>query len=136
MTIVERMALMGDVAAACITDYLDNARILWAKPDTTAVFINQKGARLTVRSIQRIIKKRAFAYNPAKTITPHTLRHSFATELLNGGADLRAIQELLGHTSIATTQIYTHVSNQKLQKTYDMAHPRAQKKSNLPSTNS
>ena len=101
-----------------------NVRNDYPIQNTQALFINKFGTRLTARSIQRLIKKYAKRCDLEETITPHTFRHSFATDLLNGGADLRSIQELLGHSSLGTTQIYTHVSTAKLEETFKQAHPR------------
>lgn len=89
------------------------------------VFINNRGYRITPRSVERIIKDYANKANIKKSVTPHTLRHSFATNLLNKGADLRVVQELLGHSSISNTQIYTHVNTERLKEVYNKAHPRA-----------
>jgi integrase/recombinase XerC len=95
--------------------------------------MNKSGGRLTTRSIQRIVKKYALAAGLDPDFHTHSLRHSFATHLLDGGTDLRVVQDLLGHSSPATTQIYTHVSAEQARKVYLGAHPRAnKKKSNAP----
>ncbi len=95
----------------------------------TALFLNRRGGRLTARSVQRMLKKRALDTGADMSVTPHRLRHSFATHLLAGGVDLRAIQELLGHSSLGTTERYTHLDMAKLTEIYDSAHPRAKRKS-------
>ncbi len=91
-----------------------------------AVFLNNRGGRLSTRSLGRIVDKHALAAGIHRRATPHTLRHSFATHLLDRGADLRAVQELLGHAHLVTTQIYTHVSVERLREVYEKAHPRAE----------
>ncbi|MFC1752416.1 tyrosine recombinase XerC [Thermoproteota archaeon] len=120
----ERIVLFGEKAKTCLLSYLDNVRSSWMKKDTDAVFLSQRGERLTARSIQRMILSESVKQGLDKHITPHTLRHSFATSLFDGGADLRTVQELLGHSSLSTTQIYTHLSNEKIQESYKKAHPR------------
>lgn len=122
----ERIAIFGGPTRMIFKKYLTIARPLWAMPDSNAFFLNQKGHRLTQRSVQRIISKACTVFGIHPPLTPHSFRHSFATDLLNGGANLRTIQQLLGHESLSTTQIYTHVSMKSLQKTYLSTHPRAQ----------
>ncbi len=121
----ERIALFGGRAYQALSEYLTRVRPLWNTGQTDSVFLNQQGGQLTVRSIQRWLLQISAQFGLTPPLTPHTLRHSFATALLNGGADLRSIQELLGHTSLSTTQIYTHVSTERLAQTYERAHPRA-----------
>lgn len=121
----ERLVPVGHKARKAIHRYLD------ARGPATAgepLFLNHRGGRLTPRSVQRNLKRQLLAAHMLKDATPHTLRHSFATHLLDGGADLRAIQELLGHESLSTTQKYTQVSVAHLMAVYDQAHPRSRKK--------
>ncbi|MCS5694752.1 site-specific tyrosine recombinase XerD [Desulfofundulus thermocisternus] len=124
----ERIIPLGSVAAFYVSEYLKRARAkLTRGRSTPALFINQQGHRLTRQGFWKIIKKYARQGRITKVITPHTLRHSFATHLLENGADLRSVQELLGHADIATTQIYTHLTRTRLREIYDRAHPRAQR---------
>lgn len=120
----ERIAIFGKPAKDLLQDYIQFIRPKLTNPQEKAVFVNHKGTRLTTRSIQRFIESEGARQNLSSPLTPHTFRHSFATDLFNGGADLRTIQELLGHTSLGTTQIYTHLSIEKLTEVYFKAHPR------------
>ncbi len=120
----ERIVLFGGHANLILSHYISHARPAFPESGNSALFVNKFGNRLTARSIQRMIKKYSTRLGFDEVITPHTFRHSFATDLLNGGADLRSIQELLGHSSLATTQIYTHVSSARLKETFKQAHPR------------
>jgi site-specific recombinase XerD len=127
----ERIGLLGRPARAALTAYLEDGRPALVAirrgpgPDPAAIFLNHRGEPLGVRGLRgRIDRLCRLAGLPAG-VSPHTLRHSFATHLLDGGADLRVVQELLGHESLATTQIYTHVSPARLQSAYRAAHPRA-----------
>ena len=98
-----------------------------AGDDAQAIFLNKFGRRLTTRSVGRLLEKYLQQTGLEQITSPHTLRHSFATHLLDGGADLRSVQELLGHKSLTTTQIYTHVSTRRMRETYEHAHPHAKK---------
>jgi tyrosine recombinase XerC len=123
----ERLTPLGSFAQKAITDYLAvrDAHFSGRRYDRHALILNKNGGRMTARSVERIIEKYAVAAGLGDKASPHTLRHSFATHLLNNGADLRSVQELLGHASLSTTQIYTHVTHERLKKIYDKAHPRA-----------
>lgn len=124
----ERVALMGEPAAAALDRYLgDGRRQLVGNSRTEALFVNRYGKRLSERAVQTAIKRYAIEAGLDKKVHPHMLRHSFATHLLDGGADLRVVQELLGHANLSTTQIYTHVTQAQARKVYLAAHPRAKK---------
>ena len=122
-----RIVPLPDAAARLLQKYLDERGQL--PGGEIAVFLNRNGGRLTARSVQRMLKDRALLTGADVSVTPHRLRHSFATHLLAGGVDLRAIQELLGHASLATTERYTHLDIAKLTEVYDDAHPRAKRRS-------
>ncbi len=123
----ERIVLMGDPAARALGEYLRAGRpqLVSQGVSTDAVFLNQDGSRLSVRSVQAMVRAYARLVGIEKDVHPHMIRHTFATHLLNGGADLRVVQELLGHASLSTTQIYTHVSKSQAKKVYLAAHPLA-----------
>ncbi|MFH1709942.1 MAG: site-specific tyrosine recombinase/integron integrase [bacterium] len=119
----ERVVLIGSHAISAIKRHLDVRKI--RSNDDKTLFLGRAGTKLTSRSIERMVRKYARKAGIEKRVTPHTLRHSFATHLLSGGADLKIVQELLGHSSLSTTQIYTHITKEKLKSIYDKAHPRA-----------
>ncbi|MGE5580358.1 MAG: site-specific tyrosine recombinase XerD [Bacillota bacterium] len=122
----ERVVPMGEIAVSALRAFLDGARQrVIADPKEKAVFVNHHGKRLTRQGFWKIVKKYAAQAQIRKEITPHTLRHSFATHLLENGADIRAVQEMLGHADISTTQIYTHVTKDRLKDVYAKSHPRA-----------
>lgn len=123
----ERIVPIGKYAIQAIRQYLNEARPKWAKDENKALFLNQKGGRLSDRSIRTIVNKYCRQANTRETVSPHGFRHSFASHLLDNGADLRTVQELLGHKKISSTQIYTHVSRQQLRKVYHRAHPRSKR---------
>lgn len=116
----ERIALLGKKAQAALREYLQKR-----KSAMEALFLNKRGKRLTDRSVRRLVDKYVRRASIEKKISPHSIRHSFATHMLNNGADLRSVQELLGHKNLSTTQIYTHLGTQRIKEIYTKAHPRA-----------
>lgn len=116
----ERIAPIGDQAIFSLRAYLGKR-----KKQSNTVFLNKRGTRITDRGVRNIVGKYLRLSGAKQGVSAHTLRHSFATHLLNRGADLRTVQELLGHANLATTQIYTHLTTEKLKSVYDKAHPRA-----------
>ena len=116
----ERVVPIGEAAISTIRKYLDKRL-----KQSDAVFLNKRGLRITTRGVRGIVDKYIKSAGLKQGISPHTLRHSFATHLLNRGADLRTVQELLGHANLSTTQIYTHLTTERLKTVYDKAHPHA-----------
>jgi integrase/recombinase XerC len=116
----ERIVPIGDTAITAIRDYLEKR-----KKKSEALFLNKSGRRMTDRGVRNAVKKYINLASIKSGVSAHTLRHSFATHLLNRGADLRSVQELLGHVNLSTTQIYTHLTTERLKHIYDKAHPRA-----------
>ena len=124
----QRLAPVGEVAIAAVQDYLDQERPTLAKHQSSPppwVILSKSGRQLRRESLWELVKKYALRAHLPTSISPHTMRHSFATHLLAGGADLRLVQEMLGHASIATTQLYTHVDQSRLKKVHNKFHPRA-----------
>ena len=122
----ERIIPIAPRAVLTIKEYLQEGRPHLARDDTEqALFLNARGERLTRQGLWQIIKGYAKSTGLGAEITPHTLRHSFATHMLNGGADLRSVQELLGHANISTTQVYTHLTTEHIRRAYEKSHPRA-----------
>jgi integrase/recombinase XerC len=121
----ERLAPLGTFAVKAVRRWIINRRISGKPGRGSPVFVNKFGTRLTTRSVARMLEKYLLTTGLDLRTSPHTLRHSFATHLLDRGADIRSVQELLGHKSLVTTQIYTHVSTASLKQVYERAHPRA-----------
>jgi integrase/recombinase XerC len=124
----ERVVLFGEVCEEVLRDYLDNERV--SAKGSDGLFTNSAGGRLTTRTLQNVVRRFARSAGLPDDVTPHTLRHSFATHLLDGGADLKTVQQLLGHENLATTQIYTHVSIDRLRESVGRAHPRGRDEGN------
>ncbi|MDD4858663.1 MAG: site-specific tyrosine recombinase XerD [Dehalococcoidales bacterium] len=122
----ERIVPIHEQAAQAVKTYIEEVRPQLAHSENEkALFLNARGERLTRQGFWQKLKEYAKAADLGTKVSPHTLRHSFATHMLSGGADLRAVQELLGHANISTTQIYTHLTNEHIRRTYEKAHPRA-----------
>jgi tyrosine recombinase XerC len=125
----ERVVLMGDPAARALIAYLEEGRpLLLGEKRNNAIFISRQGERLIERRVQKILERYARIAGIERRVHPHMLRHTFATHMLDGGADLRVVQELLGHADLSSTQVYTHVSKSQARKVYLSAHPLAQTK--------
>jgi integrase/recombinase XerD len=122
----ERLIPIYQQAALAVDEYLKESRPRLVRgDDEKALFLNRRGERLTRQGFWQILKAYAKKAGLDKEITPHTLRHSFATHMLSGGADLRSVQELLGHANISTTQVYTHLTSEHIRRAYEESHPRA-----------
>ncbi len=123
----ERMVPVGEVAMNWILVYQEKVRphLLGKQTSDDVLFVNAKGKKMSRMGFWKILKRYTVMAGVKKEVTPHTFRHSFATHLLEGGADLRVVQELLGHASISTTQLYTHVTGERIREVYARAHPRA-----------
>lgn len=125
----ERIVPIGKKAIEVLIGYIENARkkiiARYKVNEHGKLFVNSRGGQLTDRSVRRVVDKYINLIATHKKISPHSIRHTFATHLLNNGADLRSVQEMLGHTSLSTTQIYTHVSTERMSQVYKNAHPRA-----------
>ena len=131
----ERIVPLGRQANAAVTRYLRDGRpALTGQRDERALFLNQRGGPLTRQGLYKIIQARARDAGLGDRMSPHTLRHSFATHLLSGGCDLRSVQEMLGHADVATTQIYTHLTADRVKEVYFEAHPRARRDPAVPAS--
>lgn len=119
----QRLTLFGHTCESALNDYTSGERV--APVEGNPLYTNEKGKRITTRTVQNVVKRWARRAGLPVGVSPHTLRHSFATHLLDGGADLKSVQQLLGHESLATTQIYTHISIERLKQAVDKSHPRA-----------
>ena len=119
------MALFGEQCKEAIVEYIDNERTVPTQGDP--LFTNDGGKAITTRTVQNVIKRWARSAGLPEDVSPHTLRHSFATHLLDGGADLKTVQQLLGHENLATTQVYTHVSIERLREAVEKAHPKSKR---------
>lgn len=127
----ERIVFYGDYASDVLNIYLAKSRpVLLDKKQSNYLFLNNKGDKITARSVEMILKKAIDHLAIKNKVTPHTIRHTFATHLLNNGADIKSVQELLGHESLSTTQIYTHVTSERLRSVYLNAHPHSKMKNN------
>lgn len=124
----ERYVLYGDICSKYLDDYMNNTRKFYQKTPSEYLLLNQRGSKLTASGIEFIINKILRQSNINTKLTPHVLRHTFATHMLNDGADLMTVKELLGHSNLSTTGIYMHVSKEHLRKEYLSAHPRARKR--------
>ncbi len=126
----ERVVFLGRKAMAALGAYLAMRSMRLSRlkvADHGKIFVNAKGTPLGVRGMERIVDKRRIGAQMKKNISPHAFRHSFATQLVAGGADIRVVQEMLGHSSVSTTQVYAHVDMERLRKVYELAHPHGTK---------
>ena len=123
----ERITFFSDNAKKYLLEYIEKKKIVYRNVDKDIIFVNKNGDKLDSRSLRRLITNYALKADINKEVTPHVFRHSFATEMLNNGVDIRYVQELLGHSSIATTQFYTHISKNMLKDVYMKSHPFANK---------